>query len=124
MVAGGHPFKKKQQFSYLMYRKLVSEPNGFVYSCPFYLKQEEIDEDDERLLEAFLSKDAGPQVTLADLIIKKIKENDANIALGGCCHHDHQMVMSVSFLILLILIFFKFLFVLELCRNTAFAQVG
>lgn len=44
--------------------------------------EEEIDEDDERLLEAFLSKDAGPQVTLADLIIKKIKENDANIALG------------------------------------------
>lgn len=44
--------------------------------------EEEIDEDDERLLEAFLSKDAGPQVTLADLIIKKIKENDANIASG------------------------------------------
>ncbi|KAK4856228.1 hypothetical protein QYF36_015434 [Acer negundo] len=42
--------------------------------------EEEIDEDEERLLEAFLSKDAGPQQTLADLIIKKIKENDANLS--------------------------------------------
>lgn len=124
MVAGGHPFFKKITIFIFDVQKTGFRANGFVYSCPFYLKQEEIDEDDERLLEAFLSKDAGPQVTLADLIIKKIKENDANIASGGCCHHDHQMVMSVSFLILLILIFFKFLFVLELCRNTAFAQVG
>ncbi|KAJ4726603.1 bystin-like [Melia azedarach] len=45
--------------------------------------EEEIDEDDERLLDAFLSKDAGPQLTLADLIIKKIKENDANVASEG-----------------------------------------
>lgn len=44
--------------------------------------QEEIDEDDERLLEQFLSKDAGPQRTLADLIIEKIKENDANVSSG------------------------------------------
>ncbi|KAH1130559.1 hypothetical protein J1N35_001937 [Gossypium stocksii] len=42
--------------------------------------EEEIDEDDEKLLEAFLSKDAGPQRTLADVIIQKIKENDANAA--------------------------------------------
>ncbi|XVF69243.1 hypothetical protein PTKIN_Ptkin11bG0065500 [Pterospermum kingtungense] len=42
--------------------------------------EEEIDELDEKLLEAFLSKDAGPQRTLADVIIQKIKENDANIA--------------------------------------------
>ncbi|XWS73844.1 hypothetical protein CRYUN_Cryun02cG0164300 [Craigia yunnanensis] len=42
--------------------------------------EEEIDEEDEKLLEAFLSKDAGPQGTLADIIIQKIKENDANVA--------------------------------------------
>ncbi|KAK0599923.1 hypothetical protein LWI29_009862 [Acer saccharum] len=47
---------------------------------PDKMISEEIDEDDERLLEAFLSKDAGPQQTLADLIIKKIKENDANLS--------------------------------------------
>ncbi|XP_050224913.1 bystin [Mercurialis annua] len=39
---------------------------------------DEIDENEEKLLEAFLSKDAGPQQTLADLIIEKIKKQDAN----------------------------------------------
>ncbi|OMO89056.1 Bystin [Corchorus capsularis] len=42
--------------------------------------EEEIDEEDVKLLDAFLSKDAGPERTLADLIIQKIKENDANVA--------------------------------------------
>ncbi|KAL1832352.1 hypothetical protein DCAR_0102352 [Daucus carota subsp. sativus] len=42
--------------------------------------EEEIDEDDEKLLEAFLSKDARPQRTLADLIVDKIKENDAQVS--------------------------------------------
>nr|DAD44083.1 TPA_asm: hypothetical protein HUJ06_002313 [Nelumbo nucifera] len=42
--------------------------------------EEEIDEDEERLLEAFMSKDAKPQFTLADLIIKKIKEKDAEVS--------------------------------------------
>ncbi|KAH1090797.1 hypothetical protein J1N35_018054 [Gossypium stocksii] len=41
---------------------------------------DEIDEEDEKLLEAFFSKDAGPQRTLADIIIQKIKENDGNVA--------------------------------------------
>ncbi|KAG8639553.1 hypothetical protein MANES_14G152600v8 [Manihot esculenta] len=41
---------------------------------------EEIDEDEEKLLEAFLSKEAGPQRTLADLIIEKIKQENANIS--------------------------------------------
>ncbi|KAE8712210.1 hypothetical protein F3Y22_tig00110260pilonHSYRG00099 [Hibiscus syriacus] len=41
---------------------------------------EQIDEDDEKLLEAFLSKDVGPQKTLGDVIIQKIKENDAKVA--------------------------------------------
>ena len=44
--------------------------------------QEEIDENDEKLLEAFLSKDAGPQRTLADLIIEKLKKTDANVSSG------------------------------------------
>ncbi|EOY33323.1 Bystin, putative [Theobroma cacao] len=42
--------------------------------------EEEIDEEDEKLLEAFLSKNAGPERTLADLIIQKIKGSDANAA--------------------------------------------
>ncbi|KAA3455461.1 bystin [Gossypium australe] len=41
---------------------------------------DEIDEEDEKLLEAFLSKDAVLQRTLANIIIQKIKENDGNVA--------------------------------------------
>ncbi|XP_077241752.1 bystin-like protein [Tasmannia lanceolata] len=39
----------------------------------------EIDEEDERVLEAFMAKDAGPQLTLADIIIQRIKEKDAAV---------------------------------------------
>ncbi|XP_072967170.1 bystin [Typha angustifolia] len=39
----------------------------------------EIDEEDERVLAAFMPKDAGPQQTLADLIIQRIKEKDAAV---------------------------------------------
>ncbi|XP_057478441.1 bystin-like [Actinidia eriantha] len=42
--------------------------------------EEEIDEEDEKLLEAFMSKDAGPQRTLADLIVAKIKQKDAQVS--------------------------------------------
>ncbi|CBI32308.3 unnamed protein product, partial [Vitis vinifera] len=38
--------------------------------------EEEIDEEDEKLLEVFLSKNAGPERTLADVIAEKIKEKD------------------------------------------------
>lgn len=38
--------------------------------------EEEIDEEDEKLLEVFLSKNTGPERTLADVIAEKIKEKD------------------------------------------------
>ncbi|KAM0039929.1 putative bystin [Helianthus debilis subsp. tardiflorus] len=38
--------------------------------------QSEINEDEERLLEVFFSKDARPQHTLAEIIVEKIKEKD------------------------------------------------
>ncbi|KAI3695326.1 hypothetical protein L1987_78321 [Smallanthus sonchifolius] len=38
--------------------------------------EEEVNEDEEKLLEAFFSKDARPQRTLADIIVEKIKEKD------------------------------------------------
>ncbi|KAG5072710.1 bystin-like [Glycine soja] len=41
---------------------------------------EEINEEDERLMEAFISKEPGQQKTLADLIVQRIKEKDASIA--------------------------------------------
>ncbi|ONK80746.1 uncharacterized protein A4U43_C01F21250 [Asparagus officinalis] len=41
---------------------------------------QEIDEEDEKLLATFMSENAGPQMTLADVIIQKIKEKDAEVA--------------------------------------------
>ncbi|KAK7284160.1 hypothetical protein RJT34_18901 [Clitoria ternatea] len=41
--------------------------------------EEEIDEEDERIMEAFLSKDQGRQKTLADLIVERIKQKDASV---------------------------------------------
>ncbi|XP_061355484.1 bystin [Gastrolobium bilobum] len=41
--------------------------------------EEEINEDDERLIEAFLAKEQGGQKTLADLIVERIKEKDASV---------------------------------------------
>ncbi|XP_021733578.1 bystin-like [Chenopodium quinoa] len=45
--------------------------------------EDQINEEDERLLDAFLSKDAGPQRTLADVIAARIKEQDAAVTSGG-----------------------------------------
>ncbi|KAG5532367.1 hypothetical protein RHGRI_026859 [Rhododendron griersonianum] len=42
--------------------------------------EEEVDEEDETLLEAFISKDAGRQQTLADLIVAKIKQMDEQVS--------------------------------------------
>lgn len=56
-----------------------------------YLLKEEIDEADEKLLEEFLSKDAGRQLTLADHIIKKIKASDANVSAGLIIFIIHMM---------------------------------
>ncbi|KAF5728221.1 bystin [Tripterygium wilfordii] len=42
--------------------------------------EEELNEEDERLLEAFLSKDAGPQRTLADIIAERIKVKALNVS--------------------------------------------
>ncbi|KAL3651099.1 snoRNA-binding rRNA-processing protein [Castilleja foliolosa] len=44
--------------------------------------EDEIDAEDEKLLEAFISKEDCPQRTLADMIVKKIKENDAQVSSG------------------------------------------
>ncbi|KAK7267229.1 hypothetical protein RIF29_19894 [Crotalaria pallida] len=42
--------------------------------------EEEINEEDERIMEAFLSKGQGRQKSLADLVVEKIKEKDASVA--------------------------------------------
>lgn len=48
----------------------------------FIHSQDEVDEEDEKLLEAFLSKDSGPQCRLAESIVKRIKEKDAIVTSG------------------------------------------
>lgn len=55
--------------------------NGFDETQSRFGDFEEIDEEDEKLLEAFLSKESAvPQRTLADIIVAKIKEKDANVS--------------------------------------------
>ncbi|ERM98490.1 hypothetical protein AMTR_s00072p00173000 [Amborella trichopoda] len=53
---------------------------GFSETQSRYEDYEEINEEDERVLEAFMSKDAPPLRTLADIIIAKIREKDAQVA--------------------------------------------
>jgi hypothetical protein len=59
---------------------LILKPT--IASFFLFLVMQEIDEEDERVLEAFLRKDAGPQCTLADIIVEKIKQKDAKAASG------------------------------------------
>ncbi|KAK7267228.1 hypothetical protein RIF29_19893 [Crotalaria pallida] len=42
--------------------------------------EEEINEEDQRIMEAFLSKGQDQQKSLADIVIKKIKEKDVSVA--------------------------------------------
>ncbi|CAO2821956.1 unnamed protein product [Amaranthus hypochondriacus] len=42
--------------------------------------EDQINEEDEKLLEAFLSKDVGPQPTLGDVIAARVKKQDINIS--------------------------------------------
>lgn len=59
--------------------------------------QDEINEEDERIMEAFLSREQGRQKSLADCIVKKIKEKDASVASG---------YMKLHFLFLMFVLFF------------------
>lgn len=52
----------------------IDDFDGFSETQSHY--EEEVNDEDEKLLDAFLLKDAGPQGTLADFILKKIKEKD------------------------------------------------
>ena len=43
----------------------------------------EINEEDERALAAFMSKDKAAERTLGDIILQKIREKDAEVATGA-----------------------------------------
>ncbi|RWV94245.1 hypothetical protein GW17_00043234 [Ensete ventricosum] len=42
----------------------------------------EIDEEDDKVLAAFMSTKSGPQLTLADIIVLRIKEKEADVISG------------------------------------------
>jgi hypothetical protein len=56
--------------------------------------QPEIDEEDEKALAAFMSKDdTSSKQSLGDIILQKIRDKDATVSTGG-----HQIL--ITFLIL------------------------
>jgi hypothetical protein len=74
----------KDQFFFPPHESFYRSLQFDIQAHDFYLffVMQEIDEEDERVLEAFLRKDAGPQCTLADIIVAKIKQKDAKAASG------------------------------------------
>ncbi|KAL8158386.1 hypothetical protein AgCh_002904 [Apium graveolens] len=79
--AAGFAFLKENTDAVQLDEEEIDHFSGFSETQSQYGgNEEEIDEDDEKLLEAFLSKDARPQRTLADLIVDKIKEKDAQVS--------------------------------------------
>jgi len=44
--------------------------------------QMEINEEDEKALAAFMSKDKAAERTLGDIILQKIREKDAEVSAG------------------------------------------
>ncbi|KAF3488315.1 hypothetical protein F2Q69_00053987 [Brassica cretica] len=56
--------------------------------------QSDVNEEDEKLFDSFFVKNTPPQYTLADIIIKKIKDNDAELAEEE--RHDPEMVPMIA----------------------------
>lgn len=54
--------------------------DGFSETQSQYEEYEEVPEEDEKVLAAFMSDNVGPQRTLADLIIERIREKNAAVA--------------------------------------------
>ncbi|KAH7296907.1 hypothetical protein KP509_26G044500 [Ceratopteris richardii] len=59
------------------------EANKFSDTQSYYEEFEEVPEEEEKLLAMFMADKAGPQRTLADLIMEKIKEHDSSIQDTG-----------------------------------------
>lgn len=56
-----------------------------------------IDEEQERLMEEFLSKDPGRQKTLTDSIVQRIKEKDVSVASGNIKRHFIFLIFASLF---------------------------
>ncbi|KQJ85337.1 bystin [Brachypodium distachyon] len=61
----------------------VDEFNGFDAQSEYDGGVAEIDEEDEKALAAFMSKDTSSKRTLGDIILQKIREKDATVSAEG-----------------------------------------
>ncbi|WVZ73160.1 hypothetical protein U9M48_021504 [Paspalum notatum var. saurae] len=59
------------------------EFDGFDALSEYDHGEEEINEEDEKALAAFMSKDKAAERTLGDIILQKIREKDAEVSTGG-----------------------------------------
>jgi hypothetical protein len=65
----------------------VAETQNFGFFCGN--GQVEINEEDEKALAAFMSKDNSAQRTLGDIILQKIREKDAEVSVGSVPFNCH-----------------------------------
>ena len=56
----------------------------------------EINEEDERALAAFMSKDKAAERTLGDIILQKIMEKDAEVATGAYAFFNCYPVIGIA----------------------------
>ena len=62
------------------------------YLCLYFIycvNQGDVNEEDEKLFDSFFVKKAPPQRTLVDIIIKKIKDNDDELAESLMIMHTY-----------------------------------
>ena len=87
------------------------------YFCLYFIycvNQGDVNEEDEKLFESFFVKNALPRRTLAYILIKKIKDNDAELAEGlmimhiyiSCLFFDYCILFGYLCLIVNIVSFF------------------
>uniref|UniRef100_A0A453DGR4 Uncharacterized protein n=1 Tax=Aegilops tauschii subsp. strangulata TaxID=200361 RepID=A0A453DGR4_AEGTS len=55
----------------------------------------EIDEEDEKALAAFMSKDTSSKRSLGDIILQKIREKDATVSTGG--HPFSTLMLLINY---------------------------
>ena len=73
------------------------------YLCLYFIyrvNKRDVNEEDEKLFDSFFVKNTLPQYTLADIIIKKIKDNDAELAEGLIIMHTYLcFVFSLLYIV-------------------------
>ena len=91
-------------FSYFRKIRTCLDDMDFVgYLCLYFIyrvNKRDVNEEDEKLFDSFFVKNTLPQYTLADIIIKKIKDNDAELAEGLIIMHTYLcFVFSLLYIV-------------------------